>query len=384
MPADDEMMFEGATAGRLKAPRAAVGDTLRLMRERRGLQVKQVAELLGRSSGYVSKAERGGTTVSGVTLDKYATVLDVPPALLCHVISEQPPEGIHFRAQTVPQSRRHRVIAEANFIAWLLNRMMTQARVELDFPLTLPAYDTDLMDGGAAEAAQLLRRRWRIRGPVRDIAGLLEQAGVFVLPMPPQVTGIDAVTVRTNGPVTAVILLSDDVPEDRKRHSLAHELAHLVLDDATMSRSIRDDEDRADAFAGEFLAPYEELRPTVSNIVPAQLEELEELRALWGVSVPALIRRAFINQDLSESQYRYWFRVLNARNMVRARRSSSYPVRPRAAGEFLTALRESGYSANDIAEITDTGLGEMQEIFGEAWPFVSLRPRLRVVASAGL
>ncbi|OXR40508.1 hypothetical protein B7C42_07447 [Nocardia cerradoensis] len=316
-------------------------------------------------------------------LNSYARVLDVPVALLRQVIPEQPPEGIHFRSQTVPQQRRHKVIADANFVAWILNHLMTEAEVEPDFPLTLPSFDADLMEGGAREAAHLLRRAWRIHGPVRDIAGLLEQAGVFIISMPPQVVGVDAVTVRTLGAVTAVILLNDAVPEDRKRHTLAHELGHLVLDDATISRSIRENEDRADAFAGEFLAPYSELRSTVSNIAPAQLEQLEELRARWGVSLSSLIRRAFLAGDLTESQYRYWFRVLNARNLLRAKLASSYPVSPRAAGELLTALRESGYSANDMAELTSCGLRELQDIFGTAWPFLALRPRLRVVTPIG-
>lgn len=383
MQADDETNTDRVVAGRFSPLGVAVGETLRLVRERRGWQVKQVAELLGRSPAYVSKAERGGTSVSGSMLDNYATVLEVPPAMLCQAIPEQPPEGIHFRSQSVPQHRRHKVIADANFVAWVLNQLMERAHVEPDFPLTLPSMDADLMDGGPAEAAQLLRRQWRIHGPVRDIAGLLEQAGVFILSMSSQVTGIDAVTVRTSGPVTAVILLNDDVPEDRKRHSLAHELGHLVLDAATMSRSIRDDEDRADIFAGEFLAPYEEMRPIVSNIAPAQLDQLTELRARWGVSLSSLIRRAYLAQDLSESQYRYWFRVLNARNLLRARLVSSYPIHPQACAEFLTALRESGYAANDIAEITKTGLRELQEIFGHAWPFLSLRPKLRVVEPVG-
>ncbi|MFD6101156.1 helix-turn-helix domain-containing protein, partial [Nocardia salmonicida] len=56
MRADDETNVDRVAAGRSIAPGAAVGETLRLMRERRGLQVKQVAELLGRSPAYVSKA----------------------------------------------------------------------------------------------------------------------------------------------------------------------------------------------------------------------------------------------------------------------------------------------------------------------------------------
>lgn len=366
----------------LDTSRIAVGSTVQLLRQRIGWTAKQLAETVGRSPAYVSKAESGATDIAGSMLEAFATALDVPPKLLCELIPIEPPEGIHFRSQNVPQYMRHKVIAIANLAGFVLNRLMATTHTEQDLPLTLPAYDADLMAGGAEEAAAVLRHYWRQHGPIRDIADLIEQTGVVILPMPTDITGIDAVTVRTNGPVIAVILLAEDMPEDRKRHTLAHELGHLVLDQTTISPSMHDNEERADLFAGEFLAPYRELRSTVRGITPTQLGELEALRHTWGVSLSSLIRRTYIHGDITEHQYRYWYRVLNSRNLLRANRKWTVPVQPRAVAEFLTELRTSGYSAADICDMTAMSLHELTALFGTAWPFTPLPARLRLVGSA--
>ncbi len=378
MPSETETP-NGASIRSLDPASLAVGSTLRLLRQRLGWTSKQLAEIVGRSTAYVSKAETGGAEVSGATLDSFANALDVPRQLLCEWIPVEPPEGTHFRAQNVPQYVRHKAIAVANLAAYILNQLSTRTNTEQFVALKLFAFDADLMAGGAQEAAALLRHHWRIHGPAHDIVDLLEQAGVFVLAMPDDVVGIDAITVRTDGPATAVILLRIDMPQDRQRHTLAHELAHLVLDQATMSRSMRENEERADLFAGEFLAPYHELQPTLRGVTPARLPDLEELRRTWGVSLSSLIRRAYLHADISESQYRYWYRVLNSRHLLRANRDWTTPVQPRATTDFLGSLHASGYSAMDVCEMTSMSLRELISLFGDAWPYTPPPPRLRLI-----
>lgn len=349
---------------------AAVGvpDTVRLVRESRGLKVKDLADLLGKTPGYVSKVELGQLTLTEPVLTATARALDVPVDLLSQVIPAQQDEGVHFRSQNrTPQWVRRKVIADANWLGFTLNCLLGQ--MDAEFPHVLPDFDVDQLEDGPVEAAQLLRRLWRLVGPVRDLAGLLESAGVFILPMAPDVQTIDAITVRTPGTATAVILLREDVPEDRKRHTLAHELGHLVLDVHSKPVSMRDLEQRADAFAGEFLAPYDELRDELVGLTPSKLDHLVTLQQYWGVSVPALVRRAYLAGQLTEVQYRYWFRVLNARNMLRGAQLSTYPVRPRAATDVFAALRAEGYSPTEITDLCLRYLGDLQNAFGSQWAF---------------
>lgn len=355
---------------------AASPATLRLLRERRGLTRKQVADALGKSGPWLTKVEAGDLAVAGDTLDSYAAVLDVRPDLLTTAIHVEPPEGTHFRSQKVSQRVRHEAVAAANLAAYLVNEMLTLA--DADAPLALIELDADLLPGGAAEAAALVRLRLRLDGPIADIAGALERFGVFVLPMPPTIEGVDAVTVRTNGPALAVILLSERIPEDRRRHTLAHELAHLVLDERTVPQSMKDIEARADEFAGEFLAPYNEVREELRGITPMQLDTLIALHRHWGVSPSAFIRRARLHDDLTESQYRYWFRVLASRNLLRGA-SSAYPVMPAAVGDLLGAVKDGGYTVGDVLDRTRYRVSELSDTFADAWPYQRPPRRLRPV-----
>lgn len=355
---------------------AASPSTLRLLRERRGLTRKQVADGLGRSGPWLTKVEAGDLPVAGDTLNSYAAILDVRPDLLTTAIHVEPPEGTHFRSQKVSQRVRHQAVAAANLGAYLVNEMMSLA--DADAPLAMVELDADLLPGGAEEAAALVRLRLRLDGPIPDVAGALERFGIFVLPMPPGIEGIDAVTVRTNGPALAVVLLSEKAPEDRRRHTLAHELGHLVLDEKTLPQSMKDVETRADQFAGEFLAPYDEVRDDLKGITPSRLATLIAMHRHWGVSPSAFIRRARLHDDLTETQYRYWFRVLASRNILRGA-GSAYSVRPAAMEDLLGAVKDGGYSVSDVLDRTHYRVGELADTLADAWPYHRPSPRLSPV-----
>lgn len=363
----------------------AARGTVKLIREWRGLLGKDLAELMGVTPGYISKIESGHAQLSGSTLQAAAAALRVQPQLLCRAIPVEPTEGTHYRSQSrTPQRERNRARAAANMTAYMLNEVLTDIGVE--WPRALPTFDVDLLDGGPVEAAQLVRRMWRITGAVEDLAGELEAAGVLILEMPPEIDTIDAITVRTPGPAEAVILMRPGVPEDRKRHSLAHELGHLVMDLESSQAGIKEIEERADRFAGEFLAPYGELHEDLAGITPAQMDTVDNLRNDWGVSAASLIKRAHDHGDLTDQQYRYWFRVLNARNMLRGPRYCLYPVQPEAAHAALSSVREVGRSATDLIALTEVQLPDWEETMGQAWPFkqVSRVSSLRLIQGGRL
>lgn len=369
----------GSGSSTLFAPLpTAVPATVQLFREKRGLKVKELADLVDVNASYLSKIENGKAPLSGTKLAEVAAALQVGETLLCREIPAQGIEGAHFRSQTrTPQWRRRKVVADANVGAFLLNNLLEA--VDASFPRDLPDLDVALLAGGAAEAAALVRTQWRIQGPVTHLAEQLEAAGVYLLDMDPAMQTMDAVTVRSDGAATAVMMVRGSVPEDRKRHTIAHELAHLVMDLRSPHTSAKDIEERADIFAGEFLAPYAEIREDLIGITPAQMDIVEGLQAYWGVSIPSLIRRAYLHQDINETQYRYWFRVLNAQGLRRKNQPSSYPVNARGVREVVLAARDDGFNVAGLMALTDMTLPDLEETLGHAWPYPRIRARLQVV-----
>jgi Zn-dependent peptidase ImmA (M78 family) len=163
-------------------------------------------------------------------------------------------------------------------------------------------------------------------------------------------------------------MVRDDLPPERRRWTLAHELAHLVMDDfSTLEPRML--EARADAFAGQFLAPFEDLADDLENITPSQIEHLDGLRRYWGISLPALVRTAYNGGCITEHQYRYWFRVLNAQGRLRGARDGEWVERPQAAGMLVENLRSEGYSLQELVGQARTRPGDLERRLGSQWPW---------------
>jgi Zn-dependent peptidase ImmA (M78 family) len=94
------------------------------------------------------------------------------------------------------------------------------------------------------------------------------------------------------------------------RFDAAHEVAHLILhpDEAPGSHAV---ERQANAFAAELLAPSSEL----ADLLPSRADwkQLLDLKAVWGISIQALLYRAKSLQVMSEHTYRRAVTELNAR-----------------------------------------------------------------------
>lgn len=364
----------------------AAPSTLAATRERRGFTGKYVAESLGRPASWVTRAEHTPGMVYGEALTDYARILGVTESFLSVRLPNQPSQGVHFRTNRVPQRVLNMAEQHANYVAWMLNTIHREADIDPGGLVGLPTYDIDLLPGGAAEAARLMRAAFGIRDAVEDMAAVLERAGICIAALPEECHGVDAITVATrDGEVPAVTLLASDRPMARLRHTLAHELGHLVLDSNPYDvRSINQREADADLFAGEFLAPYERLQVVLRGITPARIDDLDDLRIRWGVSLSSLVRRARMHQDISENQYRYWYRTLNTGGVMRDSRPIPQATTPSRIATLFTMMSERRYSVADVQRISHTEVAELAKVFGEQWTYPSpvtesARPSLTVV-----
>ncbi len=98
--------------------------------------------------------------------------------------------------------------------------------------------------------------------------------------------GFDGCTFRSNG--APVIVVRKDIPGDRQRFSIAHELGHILLD---VNEEL--EEKAAHRFAGAFLFPqsmaFMELGEHRTQI---SLSELDLLKNKYGISMQAILHRA--------------------------------------------------------------------------------------------
>lgn len=338
-------------------------DTLRLMRVRRGLTMQQLATSMGKQAPWVSKIEKRQLRLSPEDLTRFAAALGVPVELLGEDIHTADSEGTHFRSLKLPTKARELAEAEANFRAHLVTKLLDVAGQRTGH--TLPSIDVRALREGPERAARYVRELWNIDGgPLSQLVPLAEHSGMFITPSPDAVSRkVRGLTVHGNGS-TPHSLLNLNAPMDAQRHTIAHEIGHLVMDQASGPASDQDIEDRADRFAGELLAPYGMIRPALRQVTTSDLGPLFELQSQWGVHPRALVLRARRHGDIDKDTATSLYRLLNSRHKrVLDQMPSPFPVELNAADDLLALLRSVGWAESHIATLLHVNIGEAADIF---------------------
>lgn len=328
-------------------------------RQSRGLTQSGLARAAGLSQAFISKAEAGLGELDSERLDRIAAALEYPVSLLT-LHSE---EHSFVSSCSFHRKRRSLPVAKVRQVHACLDIARVQAEELLrDLPIPsvrLPqAPVTDDGVTGPREIAQLARSALGLPpGPVACLTAAVEEAGVIVLSWDLGHTQGDAVSQWLPGH-RPVMLLYRGAPGDRLRFSTAHELGHLVMH----TLPVDGQEVQADLFASELLMPAAEIRDELRNL---DMPALARLKARWGVSMAALMRRG---RDLGEvSDYRY--RELNI-ELSKAGWRTREPVevpgeRPRLLGNAVAFLRGKGLTDASIASRGRTDISGLMTMIGE-------------------
>lgn len=158
-------------------------------------------------------------------------------------------------------------------------------------------------------AADLLREQWHCGdGPVASILRLMERKGIKILSeeLPDGVDGLSTWADKRH-PLVVLDVRKEKTTVDRIRFTAAHELAHLLLDmpqDAEMGA-----EKRCHKFASFFLLPkrafIEEMGGEHRECLT--LEELVDIKELYGVSIAAIVHEAWDLRMISREHYDWWY-----------------------------------------------------------------------------
>ena len=141
--------------------------------------------------------------------------------------------------------------------------------------------------------------------------GVLEDHGIYIIEVDASESfdGISAVARDADDKVLAVaITIRSDVPGDRQRLNLTHELGHLILD---IDKDV-DPEKAAFRFGAAFLAPAEQLRQDVGEKRKRIHEnKLFDLKNRYGMSIQAILYRLKDLEIITETYYEKWCIKIN-------------------------------------------------------------------------
>ena len=154
------------------------------------------------------------------------------------------------------------------------------------------------------DAAMRLREAWDLGiAPISNLMALLEGKGVRILEVnfPEKFDGLSAWADRI-----PVITVNENRDLVRKRLTIVHELAHLILN----FNECRDGdlEKLCHNFAGAFLIPKKKLIEEIgSHRSKITFLELKKLKGIYGISIMALIVRAKNLGIISDNYYKHFF-----------------------------------------------------------------------------
>lgn len=243
-----------------------------------------------------------------------------------------------------------------------------QKYLELENILNIPSgFDNPISDNqirgyeDIERAAEEIRREWLLgEGPVPHLIELLEDRGfkVFEVDEFEHFDGLSGFVEGMDVPVIAVYSDSDLV---RKRFTVAHELAHLLLDFSEVEK--KSTEKLCHAFAGALLLPADIMREELGEKRNKITEwELKKLKGIFGISMQAIMARALRLQIISENMYRS-FCIFASKKGWRKKEPGRYEGRE-VANRFKQlvyhAAAEQVISFSKAAELLNKSVSEFE------------------------
>jgi|HubBroStandDraft_2_1064218.scaffolds.fasta_scaffold59686_3 Zn-dependent peptidase ImmA (M78 family)/DNA-binding XRE family transcriptional regulator len=355
-----------------------------LARDSRGLTQADLAAKLGIMQGTLSKYETGFHQPPSDFVADVSEALEYPMAFFYETGRPYGLPPFHYRRRKKLSAKvLARIVAEMNIRRIHLTKLL----ISFDWRTNafIPEIDPDEYRGRGKDAltiegaARSVREMWMLpAGPIANMVELLEANGGIVIPCDFGTDLIDAMSQRIEG-LPILFFVNVNSPADRLRHTLAHELGHMVLHTITV-KSDEEMEDEADAFAGAFLLPADEIRPQLRRF---DLRQLANLKLYWKVSMAALAVRADrLNLITPHQSKMFWMEM--SKLGYRKREPNELPKEHPSLLRQMIAfhMKKLGYSISEMARLLHLKGAEFEsmycaEMVGE--PPLGGRPVLRVV-----
>jgi len=227
----------------------------------------------------------------------------------------------------------------------------------------LPTFAHEPFGVDPERAAAAIRSLWKIPGgPIANLGALVESAGVVIVRSDFGMSTLGATSQQIAG-MPPLILIDRAIPVDQCRMMLAHQLAHLVMHQESVSAQA---EAEADTFALELLLPRSQMESafqTPARIVP---DELERMRIHWRVAATTLLDRALaLNLIDTDTRNRLW-------TSARLRRHPAEPQPPSheeaaTLREMLDCfMRERGFGIEELTSLFRIGMRDVAAWYGTA------------------
>lgn len=323
-------------------------------------QVELASRLNLDGNNLVSRLENGRVEPDSAMLAHLARALDCEPEFLLMPLMDVLSTRPWLRAYADAPAKAVEGIAADDVVAhdWVERAGLKRIADRI------PRFDGDVGDNYAIEQFALeVRAEAEVAedAPVGNAIRAAERLGCLVLPLRDEVGRHLGVSHYINGtPYIRVSRERPNVPGDRQRFTVAHEVGHLGLHAQVPPPSTADDARRLEAqahrFAGAFLAPRDPLLDDLATQGGrVTLSTLAELKSHWGVAIKMLVVRLKQLGVVSDDQATSLYKQISKRGW---NTGEPVPVTNERAIWLRTALSKRWPTADAVtAASRETGLG---------------------------
>ncbi|HZS57708.1 MAG TPA: XRE family transcriptional regulator [Gemmatimonadaceae bacterium] len=276
-------------------------ERLTLAREAANLEVKELADLISATPSAISQLENERTRPKAETLLRLSVALAVPPQFFgAGAPPSMPAHSCHFRRRKGATKREQRyVLARGRLIRELVGYLEDRIQFPQEGMTALHRAPSDRSE--IEDLTRSVREAWGLGlGPISDMVALLELHGALPVEVRGHSEQLDAFSTWADGR-PMIFLSMDKNCASRRRFDAAHELGHLIMHSG-LSADAPSIEREADQFASALLLPQSTFLAECPNRL--SWNALLQMKRRWGVSLLAIVRRAFELGLYSEATYR--------------------------------------------------------------------------------
>lgn len=278
------------------------GSRLRLARTFHGITLEELGNKVVVTRQYLQRMEVDPETVPSEDLiAALAEALEVEVGFFFGpALGDVQEESCYFRKRkTTPMHVRRRALSYGTIFNVILSYLASKFR----FPSVGITSATARTQGEIERVAENCRHEWGLYldAPIENTIRTVELQGGVVTTFKGVSDNIDAFSYIHSRPV--VVRNTAKPSTSRARFDIGHELGHLVLHQG-LETDHYELEDEANRFASAFLLPRTAFIKEFPRRQRIDWAELLQMKARWGVSLQAIIRRAYDLGLIGAIQYR--------------------------------------------------------------------------------
>lgn len=351
-----------------------IGEKIKQLRGKKALSMQQLADLSGLSKPAIQQYEDGTIKPSNKAIQAIAEALG-EGVWYFFSSNKKKLKLANFRhGETLKDETQEKNTIYNEVISYAQSYVELEEILNDKIEFVNPIDDLVIDSYGDVEkAAKKLRKKWKLDDhPVNDVTGFLESKGFKILTVnrPTQSPGLCGYIDDDNNKIPFIIINVNQEHQrelTRKRFTIIHETGHLLLKfSGTVDKNL--EEKLCNRFAAAFLLPIDSIITYIGkDRTMISIEELKNIKEIFGVSVQGIIYRAkdagLISADVRESwvsQYKSW---MTDKSIDFGTYSKSAETPKRFYTLISKGLAEKKITKDKAAELANKPIDEIDSLF---------------------